>query len=119
MITAQGLIIGTGILWVLSALVVSPLTTYVLKQRLMKPAYSHIEINQADAASLPEVKSLAIQSYILVDTLVLATAGFLMGVTCGWYFIGISFEVKGWPGMIAFIGMSILGSSLHSSIMAG
>jgi hypothetical protein len=30
----------------------------------------------------------------------------------GYFFIGVSFEKKGWPGMIAFILMSLIGFSI-------
>jgi len=43
--------------------------------------------------------------------LVLGTVG-LIGGLLGYWFLGLSFEAKGWPGMIAFIGASFLGVSL-------
>jgi len=66
------------------------------------------------AAKQPGFNSLVGRCYMLVDTLVLGTAGFLFGAILGWYFFGISFEARGWPGMIAFVAMSMLGASLKA-----
>jgi len=115
MITFEGILIGTGILWVLTAILVVPLTNYVVKQRLKAPAYAHVNGDMEKAAELPGFKTLVTTSYIVVDMLVLGTAGFLMGLIMGWYFMGISFEARGWPGMIAFIVASIMGSTIHVS----
>jgi zinc transporter ZupT len=49
--------------------------------------------------------------YILWDVLVLGVAGFVGGLL-GFWFLGISLEAKGWPGMLAFVGASFLGLSL-------
>ncbi len=108
----EGILIGTGILWALNAILVAPFATYFIKRRLASPAYANINGDIETAIEQPECKSLVTTSYILVDVLVLGIAGFLMGTLLGWCFVGISMEAKGWPGMIAFIGMSILGSTL-------
>ena len=115
MITFEGILIGTGILWLMNAIVIIPLTNYLVEQKLEAPAYAHISSDMEAAAEQPEFNSLVVRCYILIDMLVLGIAGFLMGVILGWFFIGISFEAKGWPGMIAFIGSSILGSIIHTS----
>lgn len=113
MITFEGILIGTGILWVTNALLVGPITNYLVEKKLTTPAFSHVGSDMEAAAEMPEVQNLVAGTYILVDTLVLGTAGFLMGAILGWFFVGISFEAKGWPGMIAFILMSIFGASVH------
>jgi hypothetical protein len=42
----------------------------------------------------------------------MCVAGFLLGLVSGSYFIGISWKARDWPGMIAFIIASAIGSSL-------
>ena len=46
--------------------------------------------------------------YILVDVILLGGLGFLTGLF-GFFFIGIAFKAKAWPGMIAFILASMTG----------
>ena len=114
MITFEGILIGTGILWALNAILVAPITSYLVSRKLSEPAYAHLNGNLETAANEAKINSLVTQSYILVDTLVLGIAGFVFGAIAGWYFIGISFEAKGWPGMIAFIVMSMIGASVKA-----
>ncbi|MEW6376449.1 MAG: hypothetical protein AB1502_11765 [Thermodesulfobacteriota bacterium] len=84
-----------------------------MKQKLNSPAYAHLNGDAETVSEKPEYKSLVARSYMLVDTLVLGSAGFLFGALLGWFFLGVSFNAKGWPGLIAFILMSIIGSSLR------
>lgn len=58
MITLQGLLIGTGILWLLNAALVLPLTNILVKQRLAQPVYSTISSDMQAAADHPEITSL-------------------------------------------------------------
>ena len=51
--------------------------------------------------------------YILWDVIILGICGFLFGYIFGFGLIGISFSPMGWPGMIAFIGLSFLGAFLR------
>lgn len=113
MINFGGILIGTGILWGLNAILVTPLTNLLIQKKLRTPAYAHLNGDTKTVAEEPEFKNLVIRSYLLIDTIVLGLAGFLFGVLFGWFFIGISFNAKGWPGLIAFILMSVLGSSLR------
>ena len=114
MISMQGILIGTGILWALNAIVVLPLTNLLATRKLAGPTFANVK-GDADAISeLPEVKSMVTECYVLVDTLVLGVAGFLFGAIMGWYFIGISLQARGWPGMIAFIVMSVVGASMKA-----
>jgi len=53
-------------------------------------------------------------AYILADVAVLTLAGFFMGAVSGYYFIGISWKARDWPGMIAFIVSSLVGSALSA-----
>jgi len=113
MITFEGILIGTGILWVTNALLVIPITNYLVKNKLSTPAYAHIGTDMKAAAELPEFNSLVVRCYMLVDVLVLGIVGFLMGTILGWFFVGISFEAKSWPGLIAFVALSMFGASMH------
>jgi hypothetical protein len=112
MINMQGILIGTGILWALNMILVAPITNVLVKRRLAQPAYAGLAGATEADGEVPGLKSLVTQSYILVDTLVLGAAGFLFGAIMGWYFIGVSFKAQGWPGMIAFIVMSMVGASM-------
>jgi hypothetical protein len=42
----------------------------------------------------------------------MSIAGFLLGLITGYYFIGISLRTRDWPGMLAFIAASFIGSFL-------
>lgn len=114
----MNIIVGTAILWSLTALFVGPLADYWLKRTLQGPAYAHLQgtdLTERDQATL---QGLATKYYILADVLVLGTAGCIGGLL-GYRFFGISFEAKGWPGMIAFIAASFLGVGLRTNLVAG
>ncbi len=113
MITFQGVLIGTGILWALNAIFVVPLTNYLIRKKLRSPAYVHLGGEAKTIEDRSVLKTMATLYYVLVDTAVLGTAGFFFGLLLGWFFVGISLKGKGWPGMIAFIVMSIIGCSLR------
>lgn len=116
--TFEGILIGTAVLWGLSAFVVQPLTVYLLENSLKKePQYVHLLKEGGKEVKLSEgeerhINSLATKYFILSDTAVLGIAGFLIGVFSGYFFVGFTWEAKGWPGMIAFIASSIIGSAL-------
>jgi len=110
----ENILIATAILWVLSAVVVMPLTNVCVARRL---ALEGVEVESIEG--LPDERKqywekTATGYYVLCDVIVLGIAG-LIGGLLGYYFIGISFEPKGWPGMIAFIGLSFLGLSMRST----
>jgi hypothetical protein len=111
MFTLEGLLIGTGILWVLNAVAVVPITGHLVRQKLLQPAYSGID--GETAANQPELASLAGRTYMMVDTIVLGTAGLLMGLFLGWFFLGFCGNLKGWPGLLAFMAMSFIGASVR------
>jgi len=56
-----------------------------------------------------EAEAIPTGYYILADVLVLGVAGFLLGLITGYFFIGISWRAKDWPGMIAFVVASLIG----------
>ena len=104
-----GLLIGTGILWVLNMLAVQPLAWYLTsRHRLNTAGVSVVE----GAAEVTE-RAVDTKMYIIADVLVLGVVGFALGLVAGWFFIGIAWESKSWPGMLVFIGSSILGSLIH------
>lgn len=106
-----GILIGTAILWGLTAIFVVPLTEWLVARRLREPGYAHLDAENLDERSLKELQSLVNRYFILADVLVLGIAGLLAGLL-GFWFIGISFEARGWPGMITFILTSIIVSSM-------
>jgi hypothetical protein len=112
MITFEGILIGTGILWALNLILVMPLTNLLVSRWLARPALANITGGTEAPAGATAPDSVVTGCYMLADTLVLGVAGFLFGALLGWFFIGISFEFRGWPGMIAFIAMSMIGASM-------
>jgi len=107
----EGVLIGTTILWILSAVIVTPLTNWSVANRMVTEG---IEVGSLEELP-PEKKSYwqkkATSYFIVWDVIVLAIAGFVGGLL-GFLFIGISIDTKGWPGMLAFIGASFLGGTL-------
>jgi len=105
-------IVGTAILWLLTGLVVTPLARLLtnINSRKSAPPYSGGQGSVAQANEKPEI---ATGYYILVDVLVLGIAGLIMGLVSGWFFIGITWQAKSWPGMIALIVASIAGAMIH------
>jgi hypothetical protein len=87
-----GFLIGTGIIWGLSALLVTPIA-----RALTGPGGAATD-DRIDTGY-----------FILVDVLILGITGFIMGTLWGWYFIGIAWRARFWPGVIAFIVSSIIG----------
>jgi hypothetical protein len=102
--------IATIILWVISALFVVPLANYFVARKLQEPAFAHLSGDELDASQAEELKRLATKYYILADVFVLGIAGVIGGLL-GYRFIGISLEARGWPGIVAFIAASFVGSS--------
>ncbi len=102
-------ILATGIVWILSALIVNPIAKALTESKKQKVESLNGQVSQRETSAI-EVDT---GYYILTDVTVLGIAGFLIGLLSGWFFIGISFKAKGWPGMIAFIIGSFLGSSLR------
>jgi hypothetical protein len=106
-----GILIGTGILWVLTAIFVVPLSGWLVKNRLREPAFAHLNHENLDESATKELESLYGKYFILADVLVLGIAGFIAGLL-GFWFIGIAWKAKAWPGMIAFMLTSIIISSM-------
>lgn len=112
-----GFIIGTAILWLLTAVIVNPLANFwtqkKLKQESIPVPKNANEIEILDEGAKKKMQSFFTRNYILADILVLGIAGFLLGIISGNFFLGISFERRSWPGILVFITSSIAGSLLH------
>ena len=105
-----GILIGTGVLWGLNLLVVNPIVKRISKRNLvMQPVDGQATEGQPNITS----DMVDNRTYIMVDTIVLGIAGLTMGLAIGWFFIGLTWKARQWPGLIAFIGLSFLGSYLH------
>jgi hypothetical protein len=111
------ILICTAIMWVLQTLLILPLSAFFANKHLLGlnlPGYSsgdlsYDQLPEAERTKVDEVSSLY---YISADIIILGLAGFLAGSLLGVYFIGFSFDKKGWPGMAAFIIFSLLGSGI-------
>ena len=120
----MGWIIGTLILWGLK-LIVTPFAKLLAgdKVKAVAPAAPTPSGEAALPAEpgtspipAPQVEPQVIIPtgyYILADVLVLGFAGLLLGLFTGSYFIGFSWRAKDWPGMIAFILASLIGSAFN------
>jgi hypothetical protein len=111
------ILICTAIIWVLQTVLVSPLSAYLANWRLLRlslPAYSKGEVSYDDLPELEKSKvdDVSLSSFIIMDVAVLSLAGLLAGLLLGFWFIGVSFDKTGWPGMAAFIALSIFGSNI-------
>lgn len=112
----ENILVATAILWGLTILFVRPLTFHLIRRKLQEPAYAHLRVGnpeELDEAQKAELEKLVTQCYILADVTVLSIAGFIGGLL-GYWFIGIAFDAKNWPGVLAFIVSSFLGLSIRS-----
>ena len=107
-----GFVIGTGTLWILEVMVVNPLSRLLsnLSPRVLQLSLCGDENEATHQKTKPDVPTLL---YIVVDVLVLGLAGFVLSLALGWFFIGVAGKTRGWPGMIAFIVLSIAGATIH------
>lgn len=107
-----GFVIGTGIIWLLSALFVEPLARALTRRS--KGLQSALDGESGTAlTSESATEEISLGSFILADVMVLALAGLLLGLVLGWVFIGITWHARNWPGLIGFIVASIIGSAIH------
>jgi hypothetical protein len=103
-----GFILGTGIMWILSAVVVTPLARAFTKSGRKTPQAS-TESGQITF----DGEEITTECFILAHVVVLTVAGLLLGLLLGWFFIGITWRGRNWPGLIAFIVASMVGSAMH------
>ncbi|HID62360.1 MAG TPA: hypothetical protein EYP49_06420 [Anaerolineae bacterium] len=107
-----GILIGTGILWGLTVLVVLPVAR-LIQRHWLAAAFSVTSQKQSDDG----VKalfggSISPTAFMIADVIVLGVAGFLLGLTTGWWFLGLAFQRYHWPGLLAFVGASWLGTQV-------
>jgi len=108
-----GFFIGTGIVWGLSALLVIPIAKALTRRNSKRSQLSVEAGDSATAVTQAEIEEIDTGYYILADVMVLGVAGLLIGLVVGWFFIGITWQARNWPGLIAFIVASVVGSALR------
>ena len=104
----------------LQALIIGPISIYLADRQLHKmklPAYTsgNRVYDQLPLDEKATVDKIFTRYYIVTDVIILGLAGFFAGLFFGIYFIGISTEKRGWPGMAAFIILSLVGSGVFSN----
>lgn len=105
------ILIPTLMLWVVTSLVVEPLArNWTVKQLKLVPNTDMKDFSGEDKMRFEKVLT---KKFILVDIAILGALGFVAGLL-GYWFIGISLNKKGWPGMIAFILASFIGSAIKN-----
>jgi hypothetical protein len=104
----EGIMIGTLILWGLTAIFVLPLTKYCVSRRMAVEGVAETALDNLSPEEKQYWEKVTTRYYILWDVVVLGIAG-LIGGLLGYWFFGLTFQAKGWPGMIAFITGSLLG----------
>lgn len=100
----ENVLFATAALWILELVLVSPLAAFFSRRRALQT----VMINGAGAVQGTAGAGTDDGSYILASTLVLGTVGFMLGMA-GFWFVGFTMKAKAWPGMLAFIGLSLLG----------
>jgi hypothetical protein len=107
----ENILIGTAILWGLTSLIILPLTKMSFSRRITEEGLNETSISAMSEETKKQWQSIYNQYYMFWDVVVLGIVGLIGGIL-GYYFIGVSFEARGWPGMIAFIIASFVGLSL-------
>ncbi len=101
----ENVLFATAALWILDLLFVNPLAAFFSRRKAPRLA-------GIDGVAIPEAGAgTDAGNYILASVLVLGSAGLLLGLA-GYWFVGFSMRAKAWPGMLAFIGLSLLGYQL-------
>lgn len=107
----MGILIGTALLWIANVLVVLPFARFLQQRMALAPASAGLDGEMPGDADQQELGELDVRSYVLADVLVLGLAGLCAGLA-GFWFVGVAFEAKGWPGMLTLIGACFLGLAL-------
>ncbi len=103
----QNMLFATAALWILELLFVCPLAALFSR----RSASHAVLAGGAASVAGPARTGIDNGSYILASVLVLGSAGLLLGLA-GYWFVGFSMKAKAWPGMLAFIGLSLLGCQM-------
>jgi len=108
-------LLGTGILWGLTLLLVVPLADYLLGRRLARPDCAHLRGEELGDEEKQALQAMATKYYVLADVLVLGAAGFVGGLL-GYSLIGVALDDRNWPGMIALVTSSLLGLAVRGDL---
>ena len=103
----ENVLFATAALWILELILVSPLAAFFSRRQASRT----VMIEGGGALAAPPNVTTDTGSYILASVLVLGSAGLLLGLA-GYWFVGFSMRAKAWPGMLAFIGLSLLGCQI-------
>jgi hypothetical protein len=103
-----GLLVGTAMVWGLTALVVAPLARLLGRKVAIEAAGAD---SMVDAMGSEEGVPTA--AFIAAHVLVLGIAGLVLGWTTGSWLVGVAFKRSSWPGLISLMAASALGCCLH------
>ena len=109
---ALSILIGTAILWGVTALVVIPLAQ-VLARRRQVAAASAANYSQGESEVAQGESSIPTDCFIMADVFVLSVIGLLIGLASGYFLLGFAWSWKHWPGILCLIVFSVLGAGLH------
>ncbi len=104
------ILICTLIMWVATAAVVVPLANWLFARALSRNGEL---VALGGAGALTEELKNSYQAlyntkFIQADVLVLGSLGFMAGLA-GFPLIGVAWQWRAWPGLLAMIGASFLG----------
>ena len=109
----MNIFVGTLFLWGLTVFIVQPLAKFWVSIRLQKPAFAHINAPEIlGVLAKEEFEELEKKCYIQANVLVLGITGLVLGLASGSPFIGIAWDRRFWPGMIALMCASFIGAFL-------
>ena len=106
------ILIGTAILWGLTALVVVPLAQ-VLASRRQLSAATVADQSLGESEIAQDEDSIPTDCFIIADVLVLSLAGLVVGLASGYFLLGFAWSWARWPGILCLIIFSVLGAALH------
>jgi len=106
------IVIGTAILWGVTAFVVIPLAQ-VLARRRQAAAASAAGHSLGESEAAQGEPPIPTDCFIMADVLVLSAIGLLIGLASGYFLLGFAWSWKHWPGILCLIVFSVLGAALH------
>jgi hypothetical protein len=106
------ILVGTLILWGVTALVVTPLAQF-LASRGRVAAMSALDHCDGEGETTEAETSMPTHCFIAADVLVLSAVGLLVGLISGYFLVGFAWSWVRWPGILCLIIFSVLGASLH------
>jgi hypothetical protein len=109
---ALNILIGTAILWGVTALVVVPVAQLLARRRQVAAA-SAADYSLGESEAAQNGSSIPTDCFIMADILVLSVVGLLVGLTSGYFLLGFAWSWARWPGILCLIVFSALGAALH------